>query len=536
MSYLGFAPPDLCSIRTTDKQEELAEAARGGFSADGDPLGHDDAPASLTSGLDRAIRLSTAVAVLAVAGIAAYISYWHAYAVVRAHGGSGITARLEPATIDGLVYASSMVVLSAARHRVPVPSLARWLLGLGIAATLTANMAQGWSRGLVGAVVAAWPAVSLVGSYELWSGSSARPGWQNTRRRPGTSATPRPAALRRVLPRPQSPAPGSRAGSGAARQTRNGSPQPRPPCRRPSRPAGGVTRRYLRPTPSMTLRWRRTGSAPKPAIRFRNASWPRCSDAHPAAGRAPESPKHGEHRLQSSWRIRQSPLAPLTPSARPCCTSARARSIARSSFKTGWSQMRSCTACINFSCGITEKQLAMSVSTTHRRPRQHSSMSTCWASCAERPGRNPKLHGGKSASKTGSSTISPQPARSGREQEESRAGRCSVVPSLGMSTRRAGSGRYRPSLSSLASSSRSRVNPVLLDGSQSDLVDARRVIVPAHRDPRAPQNIAAADLVIQRVEPTSGIGLGRPVQRMLQGTGRIGRGHPRPDPFAAGPT
>jgi len=45
--------------------------------------------------------------VLAVAGIAAYVSYWHAYAVIRAHGGSGITARLEPATIDGLVYASS---------------------------------------------------------------------------------------------------------------------------------------------------------------------------------------------------------------------------------------------------------------------------------------------------------------------------------------------------------------------------------------------------------------------------------------------
>ena len=60
-----------------------------------------------------------------------------------------------------------MVVLHAARHRVPVPCLARWLPGLGIAATLTANMAQGWSHGLVGAVVAAWPAVSLVGSYEL---------------------------------------------------------------------------------------------------------------------------------------------------------------------------------------------------------------------------------------------------------------------------------------------------------------------------------------------------------------------------------
>jgi hypothetical protein len=68
--------------------------------------------------------------------------------------------RLEPATIDGLVYASSMVNLYAARHRLPVPALARWLLALGITATLAANMAQGWSRRPAGAVIAAWPAVS----------------------------------------------------------------------------------------------------------------------------------------------------------------------------------------------------------------------------------------------------------------------------------------------------------------------------------------------------------------------------------------
>ena len=98
-------------------------------------------------GVDRAIRVSTAVAVLAVAGVAAYVSYWHAYAVVCAHGETGITARLEPTTIDGLVYASSMVNLYAARHRLPVPALARWLLALGIVATLAANMAQAGPTG-----------------------------------------------------------------------------------------------------------------------------------------------------------------------------------------------------------------------------------------------------------------------------------------------------------------------------------------------------------------------------------------------------
>jgi hypothetical protein len=124
------------------------------------------APA-VNGGVDRAIRVSTAAVVLAVAGIAAYISYWHAYAVVREYGETGVTAQLEPATIDGLVYASSMVILYAARHDRPVPRLARWMLALGILASLAVNVAQGWSHGLVGAVVAAWPAVSLVGSYEL---------------------------------------------------------------------------------------------------------------------------------------------------------------------------------------------------------------------------------------------------------------------------------------------------------------------------------------------------------------------------------
>lgn len=44
-------------------------------------------PAIMT-GVDRAIRMSTAVTVLAVAGVAAYVSYWHAYAVVCAHAES----------------------------------------------------------------------------------------------------------------------------------------------------------------------------------------------------------------------------------------------------------------------------------------------------------------------------------------------------------------------------------------------------------------------------------------------------------------
>ena len=58
-------------------------------------------------------------------------------------------------TVDGLIYASSMVLLDSARREATVPALARWLLGLGIAATLAANVAHGLGHGPVGAEAAA---------------------------------------------------------------------------------------------------------------------------------------------------------------------------------------------------------------------------------------------------------------------------------------------------------------------------------------------------------------------------------------------
>lgn len=71
-----------------------------------------------------------------------------------------------PFTVDGLIYASSMVLLDSARRKVPVPALARWLLGVGIAATLAANIAHGLGHGRAGAAVAPWPR-AVVGACEL---------------------------------------------------------------------------------------------------------------------------------------------------------------------------------------------------------------------------------------------------------------------------------------------------------------------------------------------------------------------------------
>src|SRR6266699_2512875 len=116
---------------------------------------------------DRLIRLTTALAVACVAAVAAVISYRHAYELVRSHGESGPTARLVPFTVDGLIWAASMLILDANRRSRPVPLLARWCLGAGIVATIGANLAHGLGDGPIGALVSAWPALALVVSFEL---------------------------------------------------------------------------------------------------------------------------------------------------------------------------------------------------------------------------------------------------------------------------------------------------------------------------------------------------------------------------------
>lgn len=116
---------------------------------------------------DRLIRITTAAAVAMVAAVAAVISYRHAYELVRAHGETGVTARLVPFTVDGLILAASMLMLNASRRNQPAPPLARWCLGAGIVATIGANLAHGIGHGLIGALVSAWPALALAGSFEL---------------------------------------------------------------------------------------------------------------------------------------------------------------------------------------------------------------------------------------------------------------------------------------------------------------------------------------------------------------------------------
>jgi uncharacterized protein DUF2637 len=78
---------------------------------------------------DRVIRWMTAGAVVGVSAVAAVVSYEHAGALVRVHGESGWTGLPIPLTVDGFIYASSMVMLDSARRSVRVPPLSRWPLG-----------------------------------------------------------------------------------------------------------------------------------------------------------------------------------------------------------------------------------------------------------------------------------------------------------------------------------------------------------------------------------------------------------------------
>jgi hypothetical protein len=116
---------------------------------------------------DKLTRWTAFVAVLAVAAVAAWISYRHAVEIVSAHGEPGAVGRMYPVVIDGLIIAASMVLLDAARYRESAPALAWWLLSAGIGATLAVNVLAGVPSGPLGAIVAAWPAAAFVGCYEL---------------------------------------------------------------------------------------------------------------------------------------------------------------------------------------------------------------------------------------------------------------------------------------------------------------------------------------------------------------------------------
>jgi len=116
---------------------------------------------------DCLIRWAATVSVILVTAIAAVISYGHARELVVRYGVAGMTADAMPLTVDGLVATCSLVIVDCARHDRHAPWHAWALLITGACATVAANVAAGLSHGIVGAMIAGWPALVACGCFEL---------------------------------------------------------------------------------------------------------------------------------------------------------------------------------------------------------------------------------------------------------------------------------------------------------------------------------------------------------------------------------
>ena len=111
------------------------------------------------------VRWTTTGAVLAVALVAAVASYEHMRALAET-AGEGWRAWLLPISVDGLAVAASMTMLVRRRAGQHSGALAWAALLLGLGASLAANVAAAEPT-VQGRVVAAWPPVALLLSYEL---------------------------------------------------------------------------------------------------------------------------------------------------------------------------------------------------------------------------------------------------------------------------------------------------------------------------------------------------------------------------------
>jgi hypothetical protein len=134
----------------------------------GPPPGEDMAPTPSVEALPLVpvtVQRVTTAAVLAVAAVAAIASYEHMRALAEV-AGEGWRSWLLPISVDGLAVAASMTMLVRRRAGLRAGLLPWTALLLGLGASLAANVAAA-DPTVVGRLVAAWPPVGLLLSYEL---------------------------------------------------------------------------------------------------------------------------------------------------------------------------------------------------------------------------------------------------------------------------------------------------------------------------------------------------------------------------------
>ncbi|MEU6720735.1 DUF2637 domain-containing protein [Nonomuraea sp. NPDC046802] len=117
-------------------------------------------------GAVRRIQRTTITGVLLLAGIAAVVSFRHMHELCLRHGEDHLAAVLIPLAVDGAIVVASMSILLANRYGSRGGFLAWAMLLVGSLASLGANIAVA-EPSVIGRIIAAWPSVALIGSYEL---------------------------------------------------------------------------------------------------------------------------------------------------------------------------------------------------------------------------------------------------------------------------------------------------------------------------------------------------------------------------------
>ncbi|MEU8196220.1 DUF2637 domain-containing protein [Microbispora amethystogenes] len=111
----------------------------------------------------RRIQRTTIAGVFLLAAIAAVVSFRHMHELCLRHGEDHL---LIPLAVVGLIVVASMSILLANRYGSRGGLLAWSLLVVGSLASLGANVAVA-EPSLIGRIIAAWPSLALIGSYEL---------------------------------------------------------------------------------------------------------------------------------------------------------------------------------------------------------------------------------------------------------------------------------------------------------------------------------------------------------------------------------
>ncbi len=157
------------AVTTEDPAADKVAATGGRPDAEGLPVAATEAELQPVD-VPATVRWASAGAVVAVAFVAAVASYAHMSELAR-HAGEGWLAWFLPVSVDGLVVAGSTTMVVRRRNGQGGGWLAWVAVGLGIGASLAANVVAAdpslVDPEVVRRVIAGWPPVALAISAEL---------------------------------------------------------------------------------------------------------------------------------------------------------------------------------------------------------------------------------------------------------------------------------------------------------------------------------------------------------------------------------